>query len=120
MTAGGVDPIASPITFRQGERVAYSVTFKRGGVPIDITDWTFQSDLRKVPSGQLITSWTPTVASPATGVVVFSLERSETLDIPPTPPDVSWGTDGWAFEPDGTPHAIARRAVIVSATYTPL
>jgi len=114
-----VDPVASaPLVFRQGDRPAFSILFKRGEEVIDLTDWTFQSHLRKVPAGAILAEWDVTVADPTTGVVVFSLEPSVTLALPPTPPEVFWGTDGWATAPDGTPHPIARRQVQIAATFT--
>lgn len=98
--------------------MAFSVTFKRNGDPLNLTDWTFSSQIRKVPTGEILATWQPTVTDPSTGQVTFSLERNETLGIPATPPDCVWGTDGWAIDSEGLPHAIARRDVIVSATYT--
>ena len=116
-----MDPVAAnPLVFRQGDCAAFAITFKRGGEPIDLTGWSFQSHLRKVPAGAMLAEWDATIPDVTLGTVVFSLEPSITVNLPPTPPETFWGTDGWATDPDGTPHPIARRQVQIAATYTHL
>ena len=58
----------------------------QNGAPIDLTNYSFFADIREIPSGNLIASFTASTVSPTTGALTLSIPATTTATIPVTTP----------------------------------
>ena len=71
------------LTLIEGADYALSLTLTENNIPIDITDYTFESAIKEnYGDGALaLASFTITIPNPATGEVILSLDDAITQDL---------------------------------------
>jgi len=71
------------ITITRGTDFAISMTLKDGnGTAINITNYTFKSQIRRKESTGLAVEFTITKTSPTNGVIKLSLSKTQTQSLP--------------------------------------
>lgn len=81
---------------------------EQGGAPIDLTGLTGRAQIRDRPKGKLLAEFTVDIPTPTNGEVTFSLDTTQTRDLP--------GKGVWDLELDGGPtntHTIVSGEVCV-------
>lgn len=76
-------PARRDLNVYRGDTWTHEVRFVDGaGAPIDVSAWTFASQVRRKWDGEIIVPFAVNVVNAATGVVVFSVAAPDT-DIDP-------------------------------------
>ena len=86
------------ITIKAGSDYSYELDVTGSGGAYNVTGCTFEGQIRRVPGGDLLATFTPSVIAPASnGKVLMSLTRDQTAAIPYTPGSTQWYHDVFLY-----------------------
>lgn len=92
-------PLSTPsITIKAGADYSYELDVTNSGRAYDLTGCTLEGQIRRVPGGDLLAIFTPSVIAPASGgKVLMSLTRDQTATLPFTPGTSQWYHDVFLY-----------------------